>query len=131
MNPDDLEIKLTEMKERICVLESAFAAMAKERDKFQGMARASESALTAVSWPLVRFDRTGDSPDVIAERLVARLAAAEKERDELQATITACEEEVSKAYWHITGGKFSKMNTRAEVIIDEYEAAIAKCTSSP
>lgn len=54
-----------------------------------------------------------------------RIAALTEERDALQSTITACEDEVAKVYWHITDSKFSKMNTRAEVIIDEYEEKLA------
>lgn len=49
-----------------------------------------------------------------------------KERDELQATLTACENEVAKVYDELTGGKFTKINTRAEVIIDEAKAQFTK-----
>lgn len=36
----------------------------------------------------------------------------------MQNTITACEHEVAKVYSDLTNGRFAKMNTRAEVILD-------------
>ncbi len=39
--------------------------------------------------------------------------------------------EVSKVYDHITGGKLSKPNTRAESVIDAAEESYAKCFAKP
>lgn len=50
--------------------------------------------------------------------LRATIAAVTRERDELQKTIESCEHEVAEVYAALTNGKFSKMNTRAQVILD-------------
>lgn len=49
--------------------------------------------------------------------LSERAAVAERERDEIQATLTTVEHEVARVYCHITNGKISKCNTAAEMVI--------------
>lgn len=77
-----LERELNAAKEKRCdmgtvivELRAQLAAATKKQVEALSQARASAAALTAVSWPLVQWDKSGDSPDQIAERLVAQLAA--------------------------------------------------------
>lgn len=67
---------------------------------------------------------SGNTPT--RQELVAELEAAKadaeryrEERNALQETITACENEVAEVYDFATHGKFAKMTTAAAVIIDE------------
>ena len=72
--------EVEELRERLVVA-------TEERDVARGQARASESALTAVAWPLVQWDGSGDSPDIIAARLVAQLATARKDSERAKARL--------------------------------------------
>lgn len=74
----------------------------------------------------------GDHAAMVCMRLdqaMEMLPALTKERNELQATITSCEEEVAKIYTDITNNRFSKMNTRAEHVlaaVEEIHGELAK-----
>lgn len=63
---------------------------------------------------VVTFRNYEDAATLIREHV-------ERETAELQATITECESAVAEVYCAITGGRFSKMNTRPEVILSEVE----------
>jgi len=88
-------------------------AYARDRD-------APDDAALAAAWklfPLAYPDDILGKAAIIAHHyspLVEEIAA-------LQSTITACENEVAKVYCELTAGQFSKMNTRAQHIIDRVD----------